>query len=85
MFLNRESSDYKNEIVKRKRRNRYKIMDSDADIELLNSNSDSVNSVVLEDEKSSDTDSTIGKEQKKTRKRKSRKSSDTDSSLAGKR
>ncbi|XP_017760538.1 PREDICTED: transcriptional regulator ATRX homolog [Eufriesea mexicana] len=79
-----ENSAVKDEIVKRKRRNPRKIMDSDSDVQFLNSDTESNNSVILEDNKSSGSDSSIGKS-KKVRKRKTHKSSDTDSSVTEKR
>ncbi|CAL7933444.1 unnamed protein product [Xylocopa violacea] len=78
-----EDSVTKNIIVKRKRRNRRKIMDSDDTDIQLNSDTESNSSDIIEDNKSLSSSSSIGK-QKKGRKRKTRKSSDTDSSFVEK-
>ncbi|XP_076680852.1 uncharacterized protein LOC143375529 isoform X2 [Andrena cerasifolii] len=76
-----EHSDANDTGIKRKKRIRRKILNSDSDKEMLNSDSDSDKSIIIQDEASSD--STAGK--KKRRKRKARKSSDTDSSVTEKR
>ncbi|XP_017787977.1 PREDICTED: transcriptional regulator ATRX homolog [Habropoda laboriosa] len=78
------SLDDKEEVIKHKRRVRKKMIVSDSDMELFNANSDASSSTVLKDNKSSDSDFSVGK-QKKMHKRKGRRSSDTDSSFAEKR
>lgn len=78
LLLNSEDSDIENAKVRCKRKNRRKITDSDSDALLVNSDS----SFVLEDSLSSDSST---KQHKITRKRKTRKSSDTDTSFSEKR
>lgn len=84
IFLYSENLAIKNKVMKRERRNRRKIIDSDSDIQLLNSDTNIKSSVTSEDNKSSDSDTSVGKP-KKMRKRKTYKSSDTDSSFTEKR
>ncbi|KAK1129914.1 hypothetical protein K0M31_019613 [Melipona bicolor] len=74
-----ETPAIKNKVVKRERRKCRKIIDSDSDVQLLNSDTESSSSG-----NKSDSDFSVGK-LKNMRKRKSRRSSDTDSSLAEKR
>ncbi|CAK9817184.1 Transcriptional regulator ATRX homolog [Anthophora quadrimaculata] len=74
----------KEEVIKRKRNIRKKIILSDSDTELFKANSDTNSSVIPENNKSSDSDFSVGK-QKRIHKRKGRRSSDTDSSFAEKR
>lgn len=83
IFFNSENLAIKNKVMKRERRNRRKIIDSDSDIQLLNSDTNIKSSVTSEDNKS-DSDTSVGKP-KKMRKRKTYKSSDTDSSFTEKR
>ena len=78
-FFNSETSTTKNKVVKRERRKCRKIIDSDSDVQLLNSDTESSSSG-----NKSDSDFSVGK-LKNMRKRKSRRSSDTDSSVAEKR
>ncbi|XP_053988590.1 transcriptional regulator ATRX homolog isoform X1 [Hylaeus volcanicus] len=78
-----DSSD-ENAVIKRKRRNR-KIVDSDSDLQLVTSDSDSSSLIIVKDNKSSDSDFSVGRKQNKISKRKTHKSSDSDSSPVEKR
>ncbi|XP_043599240.1 transcriptional regulator ATRX homolog isoform X1 [Bombus pyrosoma] len=71
-------------VVKRERRNRRQIIDSDSDLQVINSDTKSNKSAMSEDNMSSDSDSSVGKP-KKMRKRKTHKSSGSDSSIIEKR
>ncbi|XP_033366026.1 transcriptional regulator ATRX homolog isoform X1 [Bombus vosnesenskii] len=66
-------------VAKRERRNRRQIIDSDSDLQVINSDTKSNKSAMSED-----SDSSVGKP-KKLRKRKTHKSSDSDSSIIEKR
>lgn len=83
VLLNSECTPPKDKTPKLKRRNRKQILNSDSDVQLLESDSESDNFAVLGG-RNSDSDSSVGK-RTKIRKRKTRKSSDTDSSVTERR